>query len=231
MKIPCVTMVFHELDVIKKHLESLTKLSDRLEIYVVENYSPNSNLIAEHVHGLLDTGLVKAQYIFSKNVANNAIETILRSGHIPRNNPYILITDGDLTADPTFLDEQLDIIQRTSAQVCAVDLDTSNLPLKTFPESINWHPKKGFTGGHLLLMRKWVLDGFLSTGEKFLDVNLHKYVTKKFWARTKINKAHHLTWDLYADLNHPYTKLKLSKTWDETWNASDTCDYTVFTKK
>ena len=55
---------------------------------------------------------------------------------------------------------------------------------------------------------------------KFVDRDLHKYchdVRGMQWARTKRALFRHLTWDSYQDLNHPYTRFKLSVPLDELW--------------
>jgi hypothetical protein len=59
---------------------------------------------------------------------------------------------------------------------------------------------------------------------------MHRFcyeVLHKKWARTKRATAYHLTWDLYGDKNHPYTKMKLAKSFKETWYHKDLAGYSV----
>ena len=228
MNIPCVVLIYDQLDIIKASLDSLARLSDRLELHIVENPSPHSPAIREYVRTLH-----AAHYLFEKNISNNAVETILKHEIVTNENPYVLVTDGDLTAQPTFLDESLSIIENENVFSVSVALDLSNLPVIAFPEATTWYPPAtqhdnydvGYTGMHLTLMRTHDVRNFLGTQKRFYDVNLHHFSKPRHWARTKLHQARHITWDTYRDRNHPYTQMKTNTPFQALWNHDEYAGY------
>jgi hypothetical protein len=88
------------------------------------------------------------------------------------------------------------------------------------------------TGGHLMMLRGKDFAKYINWKNEnkilHIDDEMRKYcydTLHKKWARTKKSKAYHLTWDLYADKNHPYTKFRSKKTFKETWNHSQKASY------
>jgi len=245
-KIPCYVLVFDQLSIIEKSLEFLTRFGDRLELVVIENPSRQSPAIGQLIDRYGRQGLVKRYYRFDANITGMAYDIVITQElpHIKR-SPYVMITDGDLTASGSaWLEEELSILKKNpDVFACGVSLDMSNLPLKAFPEASSWIPPdraeypdfyEATTGGHLLLMRGQGLYEFMGwkeqTGLHFLDGSMHRYcyeVLGAKWARTKRNTAYHLTWDLYQDKKHRYTKLKTAKTFDETWRHRESAPYTL----
>ena len=235
-KIPCYVLIFDQLDIIKSSLNFLSKYSNRLDLIVIENPSPNTAKIKKLVDSLGQSGLVKRYYLFDKNITGNAYDTVLtKELDEIKKSPFVLITDGDLMADnPGWLDEEISILKKHKGVfACGVSLDMSNLPLASFPSAKNWIPKdiaehkdyfEALTGGHLLLVRGKEFYDFMKWKDKnnlyFVDGFMHKYcyeILNKRWSRTKKSKARHLTWDLYLDKDHAYTKLKTEKSFHETW--------------
>ena len=248
-KIPCVVLVYFDFDSIHATLEALAVHADSLDLIVVENPSPSTaDLIRPYVTGLMDGGTVAEYYLFERNITNNAFQIVLERLHDRiRRSPHVIVTDGDvLVHDPSWLDEEIGVLEsHPEVFACGVSLDMDNLPLATFPEAGGWVPPiiadrgdylEGVTGMQLVAFRGEELTGFLdyraAMGLHFLDSHLHVYsynTLNKRWARTRRATARHLTWDRYADLSHPYTTAKLSRSFDETWRHSDRCAYRLYT--
>lgn len=235
-KIPCYVLIFDQVEIIQKSLNFLGKYADKLDIIVIENPSDNTPKIKRFVNKLGKDGLVKRYYLMDNNVTGRAMKLVLdKERFLILQHNYVILTDGDLTVEDThWLQEQKKIMSRNrDVFACGVSLDMSNLPLSTFPHANDWIPAdmstqknyyEAFTGTHLLMLRSkdlfactdWLAENSLAS----VDGTFHKYCYEeagKKWARTKKAKAYHLTWDLYADKNHPYTKFKLSKSVQETW--------------
>ncbi|HSX29869.1 MAG TPA: hypothetical protein VLE73_04905 [Candidatus Saccharimonadales bacterium] len=245
-KILCYVLVFDQVDIIKKCLTFLSKYSDRLDLIVLENPSKNTPVIKNIVENMGKQGHVKRYYLFDENITGIAMMTVLNKEQaLVKKSAYTIISDGDLvSSDADWLDEEVGILKHNpDVLACGISLDMSNLPLKTYPESTGWIPPdisekpdyyEAVTGGHLLMLRGRDFSDYIdwknSSGADHIDSIMHKYCyeTKhKKWARTKKSKAYHLTWDLYADKNHPYTKFRSKKTFKETWHHTQTATYTV----
>lgn len=237
-RILCYVIIFDQFEIIKKSLDFLAQYADRLDLVIIENPSTHTPEIKKLVDGYGHQGLVKRYYLFDQNITGMAYDIVITK-ELPliSKSRYVMITDGDLTCDDqNWLDEEIAILaQHTDVFACGVSLDMSNLPLKNFPEAKSWIPPDAQefddyyepvtgTGGHLLLMHGKGMAGFMRWKDEnnvhFLDSNMHRYcreVLNKKWARTKRAQAYHLTWDLYQDKNHAYTKFKTSKSFDDMW--------------
>lgn len=238
--IPVFILVYQELNIIKKCIESIIG-DERLEIYVIENKSKNSKEIRKYLLCQLRKGNIKACYFFRDNISNNAYDIILdQKKHIYRKSKYLIISDGDLKVDSKgWLDEEISILKDNKVFACGVSLDMSNLPIKSFPESIDWIPpviketNKYYisnTGIHLLMIRtnKFIeAQNILKSKRlKFLDSNFHSIAESKnmYWTRTKMSTAKHLTWDLYKNKKHNYTRHKI-KNQESIWNHDRVSKY------
>jgi hypothetical protein len=243
-KILCYVLIFDQVDIIKKSLNFLTKYSDRLDLVIIENPSDNTPEIKKYIKGLGEKRLIKRYYLFEENITSNAVVRVLDEeiGYIAK-SLYTIITDGDLTSDDKdWLDEEINILKRNKEVfACGITLDKSNLPIKAFPEAKGWIPPdvseqpnyyEAATGGHLMMLRGKDFAKYINWKNEnkilHIDDEMRKYcydTLHKKWARTKKSKAYHLTWDLYADKNHPYTKFRSKKTFKETWNHSQKASY------
>ncbi|QTF49045.1 putative WbbJ Acetyltransferase [Acanthamoeba polyphaga mimivirus] len=247
-KIPCFVLIYDQVDIIKKCLSFFTKYNSRLDIIVIENFSQNTNeTIKPYVMNLLNKKKIWKYYLFENNIMNNAyhmaLQHAIKTYLDPKKYPYTLITDGDLTIDnEDWIEEQINIMESNkNIYVSSCSLDTSNLPTETFPEATSW-TKTGIDRGNyiedntgifsLLLKTVDVIDLMVfldSKNLRFLDslINHYCYNYKyKIWARTKKSKAYHLTWDLYKDLDHPYTKMKRENIY--LWSQNLTCKFDLF---
>lgn len=242
----CYVLVFEQVDIIKQSLTFLCKHTDLIDIVVVENPSSKSKAIASLVKKFGDKGLVKRHYIFDENITGEAYRLVIKNELSElKKRQYIMITDGDLTSkNGRVIAEVLDIMKHNRGVfACGSSLDMSNLPTKTFPDSIHWVPPdkseqaeyyEAITGGHLLALR---VNEFLrcmawldKTNQAFVDGNMHTYcyeVIHRHWARTKNTMSYHLTWDLYNNKDHPYTRLKTGKSFADTWHHKKTSTYTL----
>jgi len=245
-KIPCFVLIFDQVEIIRKTLEFLAEYKDRLEIIAVENPSENSPEIKKMIDEFGAAGIVKRHYLFEKNVTGAAYSAAIKNEQsLLEKSSFAVITDGDITVvNGDWLKEELRVLKKhDDVFAIGTTLSKRNLPLATFPDANGWIPKdihenrdyfEVNTGAHLLLLRTRELLDFMDWKEKnglqFVDGSLHRYaaeVIHKKWARTKHTEAYHLTWDLYFDRNHPYTKMKLDKSFNATWHHSDTSDFTV----
>jgi hypothetical protein len=245
-KVLTYVLVYDQTEIIRKSLDFLTKFSDQLDIVVIENPSPSTPKIKKLVNRYGAAGKIKRYYLFEENIAANVFSAVLENERsIIKKHQFVMITDGDLTcSDSNWINEERDILKNNpSLFTCGMSLDLSNLPLKAFPEAASWLPKdvavhddyvENITGLYTLMFSSRDLLAFMDwfKGEErpFVDSTLHHYcyeVIKKKWARTKHAEAYHLTWDLYKDKNNAYTKLKTSKSHQETWFHTRTSGYSL----
>lgn len=235
-RIPVVMLAYFDEPTIRHCLEGLQPLRHRLAVTLVENNSPHSAAIRRSVAPFLSSGLVHEYLYFPENISNNAFFIALREAVSCAEHQTIIVTDGDLTPlSPNWLDEQLRVVN-VHHEVFAIggSLCLENLPLAAFPDAGGWVPPdvadrgdyfEAYTGMHFVMFRGHELAQALSfiaeAGEKFQDSVLHKYCYGRLgrrWARTKKATFRHLTWDNYANLDHPYTRMKRSKSFVDHWS-------------
>ncbi len=237
-------VVFFDCEVIIKTLESLLPLKKHIEIIVIENPSVYSADIFACSKAFENLGLVKKHFLFEKNIMSDAMLEILNKEFKLQSYDYCVVTDGDLKLlDLGWLEEAKKTLKNKEVFAIGISLDMKNLPIKTFPDSINWIPPdisfsekyiEADTGMHLLTMTgktlQLAVEYINHNNLVFCDYNLNSYCKKvlnKKWCRTKNAKAIHLTWDSYNNLEHPYTQFKLTKTFDEHWNQKFKASYKV----
>jgi hypothetical protein len=246
-KILCYVLIFDQVEIIKKSLDFLSQNSSKLDLIIIENPSGNTPKIKKYVQQLGKKRLIKRYYLFDENITSNAMVAILDK-EIDRiaKSPYTIITDGDLISnDQDWLGEEMKILKNNkNVFACGISLDMSNLPIKAFPEAKSWIPPdvseqpdyyEAATGGHLMMLRGKDFAEYIRWKNEnkvlHIDNEMRKYcydLLHKKWARTKKSKAYHLTWDLYADKNHPYTKFRSQKSFKETWNHSKKAAYKLY---
>lgn len=227
--------VYFDFEVIKSSFDSLLQYKDYLDIVVVENKSINTSKIKPFFIKCLKEKKILRYYLSNKNITNNALEIVIdRELPLIKNQKYFMISDGDLLfySKNSFI--EIFNVLNTNDDVfsCGISLDMSNLPIDVFPESKNWIPQdicehdnfiEARTGAHFLMLRTSYFLEYWSYRKKknlrFLDSTMANYCYNnlKKWGRTKYSSARHLTWDSYADINHPYTKEKFRKNFNQTW--------------
>jgi hypothetical protein len=210
--------------------------SDQLDIVVIENPSASTPKIKKIVDRYGKEGKIKRYYLFKENIAANVFSIVLENERsLVKKHKLVMITDGDLTCDDdNWINEEKYVLKNNpNVFTVGMSLGMSNLPLKAFPDAHSWFPKdvsieedyvQNITGLYMLLFRNQDLlkfmDWFKTEKRPFVDGTLHQYcydIIKRQWARTKKAESYHLTWDLYKDRNNAYTKMKTSKTHQETW--------------
>ncbi|MDR1849156.1 MAG: hypothetical protein LBQ75_03875, partial [Zoogloeaceae bacterium] len=250
-KIPCYVLTFFDHETVIKSLNFLVQYSARLDIMVIENFSDyTESHIKPYLADLLKQGKISRYFLFEENIGMNAMETVIAHDREKlAEHEYFMITDGDLTVqDPGWLDEQISILANPEVAVSGVRLDMTNLPSSDkYPDAPQWVPPaievagknylEGKTGWSLALFKTGifflVLDLIKAKKGQLSDANsfhiLEKHLGLK-WVKTKKAQAYHLTWDVYADPDHPYAKWKLAHTYHEIWHHSRYCDYALFDK-
>jgi glycosyltransferase involved in cell wall biosynthesis len=245
IKIPCMVIIFFDFEVIKKSLEFITKYSHLLDITVVENKSDyTESQIKPYVMNLLNHNKISQYVLFDENISGNACKTVIDENLINLKSDYIIIADGNMIIDnENWIYEHLAIVNQPNVFCVGTQIDMSNLPNvegadKWLPAPIsNDNPIyiHGLTGGWFLTFKtKEFLKAFKYIKQnnlKFVDSSFHKYCCEQgtVWARTRVSKAYHLTWDSYSDPNHPYTKWKNSLTLQEIWHHDRYCSYKAYT--
>ena len=237
MTIPCVVVAYYDFENIKTTVDHLLDYVGILDLHVIEN---SSELTKTHIEPyfleLVHSGKVSKYFLFDRNISNNALEVVLDGGYIDfSDSEYVMLTDGDLLPlNHGWLLEEMEIVGKSKEVfACGIRLDLGNLPTTTFPDAHRWvgAPRSETDlyleapgGLHLVLLTTAELIGFLNYRKRhdlrIADFTLRHYcyeILDKKWVTTKRSSARHLTWDRYSDLGHPYTKLKLSRSFDETW--------------
>jgi len=241
-KILILSVVYFNTDIIKKHIDFLTTVTDIADIIILENPSESTSEIKQYCLDLVNKQKIKQYCLFNDNICGGVFKEIYKDIDLT-NYEYIMMTDGDLTVDniTNWLDEQIEIlINHPDTFTCAVDLSLENLPVHIYPKAENWHPKPisissdsidGQTGIHLLLFKKNILNTFMNqlydSDLVFVDNTMHNYCVKNQlrWKRTKFSKAYHHTWDLYTSVEHSYTIMKNSISHEKIWYHNKKSNY------
>jgi hypothetical protein len=242
-KVLLVSLVYQEIDLNMTQMESLFPLIDLLDIIVLENYSSTTEEKGiPYFLNLLKEKKISQYILFEKNIGGSAFFMFFIDFlNNLKNYDYIVITDGDVQAlNNNWLFESIMIIDKAeNAFCCAVDYNTDNLPIESFPESRNWMPipidhgwyLESATGGHLLMFKSESINDFVVWLQEnkllFIDDNIRGFchtILKKRWYKTKYSKCKHLVWDLYHDKTHPYTIMKM-KPREEIFRTVTFCNY------
>lgn len=168
-----------------------------------------------------------------ENIGADAFLYAMKSVYLD-NIPYVICTDGDLELEDVSktIDAQIEIIDKNPEVLCVGSrIRMDNLPLKTFPEAINWVPEfkdegawlRGPGPHHFLMFRgveiwpmvKWITEKKVT----WVDTAIGAYAeaTNRKFVILKDHWHRHLSWDAYADLSHPYTQERLKRSFEETW--------------
>ncbi|MBT3298732.1 hypothetical protein HN385_07410 [archaeon] len=247
-KILLTSIVYFNEELVKTHIDFLTSISDKADVIVLENPSDKTPEISEYCKDLVKQNKLYKYLLFDQNIGMNTFETLFNSSVVNINDyPYVIITDGDLIVEKSgWLEEQMYILDKyPDTYACGVKMSMENLPsIKLHPDANKWYPKSskitkdyedGETGLNFLMYKTLVLKQFLDfiRDEKLtlMDTTMHvhcNHITRLQWRRTRNSECYHLTWDLYKDLKHEYTKLKTTKTREEMWFHGNYCDYSVY---
>lgn len=226
MKHICVLICYNNVEHIKKCFNSIKNLD--IDFFIIENKSENSDEISNFFINENLIGYIQ----FEENISFRAVEIFIKD-YISLLNEYdyITISDCDLLIEneiDTF-DEIISNLNRDNVMVSCVDLSFVNYPKKIDP-NYTWIPKpisenqnyiECRTGIHLCTIKKQNLHLLNGT---FIDSQIAQRVYRESgaWAKTKKNKAIHLTWDLYVEGNE-YFNLKKNTT--DIWSHKKISNY------
>lgn len=235
MKIPTVILFYKNWHFL---LQMLSRMDERCEITIIHNLSKETEQFIDVLNQWVKNGLIHKHIIFSENIANNAVKVVFRDALVDFGDAeYFILTDGDLLPDRGWLDEHMSILNKhDNVFVVGSDLYMDNLP----QYGQGWVPVAidrgdyldGKFGTHLMTFRtddfNMMVDFLLKNNQSFCDTNYHLYAErwKQKSVKTKQAKSVHLTWDLYRDINHPYTKERLNN--KNIWLTNKEVKYEVY---
>jgi predicted SAM-dependent methyltransferase len=242
------SIVYFNQELVKTHVDFLTSVSDKADVIVLENPSDSTSEISKYCIDLVQQNKLYKYLLFDQNIGMNTFETLFNSSVINIDDySYIIITDGDLVVkNNNWLDEQTHILDKyPDTYACGVKMSMENLPsIKIHPNVNKWYPRSskigtdyedGETGLHLLMYKNDVLKQFLdfirSNCLTLMDTTMHGFCNgylHKQWKRTKKSECHHLTWDLYNDVNDKYLKIKTTQSREDLWYHGKYCNYIVY---
>lgn len=203
MKHACILFCYNNYDHIVRCFKNLE--NPNIDFFVLENKSKNS----DKIESFFKSQNIKGYVQFERNISNNAIPIYFRDfKYLFNDYDYITFTDCDLEVNNSN-DTFSEIIKNLNIEgvgMSCVDLSMENFPY-FIPGSDKWIPNPIKTteeyivcptGGHLMTLKKYNFDVFFNA-DPFIDVALRKHINSKnlLWVKTKVNKAVHLTWDLY----------------------------------
>jgi hypothetical protein len=206
---------------------------DEIDFFVIENYSSSSSQIEKFFNECKN---IKGYIQFHENISYKANEIFLKDFfEFYSKYEFITITDCDLEVTNTQQTwaEIKNNLEFENVGVSCIDLSMENFPVH-IPGANSWIPDplnvsehyiECATGAHLLTIKSKNID-ILKT-LPFVDSNVFHtvYNMNLKWVKTKINKAKHLTWDLYKQDNE-YYQFK-QKYIHELWNHQKISNYKI----
>lgn len=230
-----VFLAYQHLDIVRCSFESIRGTD--ADIFVVENQSENSKVIAEYFADKDHIGYIQ----FHENVANSSMTIFIQDyWELITQYEYVTFTDGDLFVydAKAMFDEIFDAFKDPQVIISSADLwqgnnyqNTERLGKEDFLKEMCSNQSifgsvQGHTGNffvtikhediNLVRLNKLYLDSFLA--ETVNSMN-------RSWFKTNKNKVYHLTWDLYYEGN-PYFEFK-KQVFDKIWFKEHKSGYDV----
>ena len=249
-KIQVFILEFFDIEAITASLETLF-FYPSLEINVLENKSDSTDsVIKPYLINLVKKKKIKRYFAFDKNIFNGVTDIALKHPLINLiETEYCIVTDGSLSCqEPTWLQKQLQLMEEIkNAYICAVSIDTSNMPKGCRQEDYLGHPSiinkgdyeiigSGHTNGHMLLIKSAdLIDTLKFFGEHkktITDCSFGAYKhahRNRIWLRVKTPLFHRHTWDYFKVPNHPYLAYKTNFNMERRF-APMRCGYTIYTE-
>lgn len=242
---PLLFITFYNVDIVQRSLQSMIKFYDHpselpYDIYMLENPSDNTPDMEKYILDMMKQGWVKAYYRSTVNIAANIIYHFYRKCPHLFETDYVIVTEGDVDLEEGTHQEAISILNNkdnSDLGLCSVEFNLCNLPRKIYPECDSWVPPVqavrsdctiGNTGYQYLVFRTSVYKLYMEhvkVRELVMDTDLYNFLLRHSlkWGRTKLHKLIHLTWDIYADPDHPYNALKAKLRRDDTlWRDDKT---------
>jgi hypothetical protein len=244
-KIPCIVLVYKNLNVIASCLDFLLQYESRLAFHIIENASETTPFTSAYFTKLARWGRIQSYTLFEENITNNAADIFLRDHREIMDAPYVIFTDGDVVADDGWLDECVDILDRhPEVFCCTVRMDATKWPEPLKAAFLNY-PRKEFDDyieggsgvwlchfrGHEL---REVVDVLQRNGLRFRDAYLNHYARifrGQKWVSTKTATAVELTRSFYyGDSEYRASKnAMINARFDgdhyRLWGHDDICRY------
>ena len=248
-KIPCVVLIYDNVEIIKRSIGSLQKFRDRLSIHVIENPSEYTNHYTKPAMlSLLGANLIDSYNIFDENITNNAFEVFISSECYDLwSSEYIIITDGDVVADGDWLDNQIDVLEKHKDVFCCsvkMSLDGWSAGLKDrfgSARSENDDYIEINSGIWLCMFRtadfKFVYDLFIDNKFRFRDGPINRFVyeyLRKKWVSTKKSLAYELTRSGFSNPSYRVNKNMLISEHGSIinfWNHNKISGFRTFSKQ
>lgn len=212
-----VFLAYKNVEIVTKSFESIKDVD--ADIFIVENQSENSKVIADYFEGKNHVGYIQ----FHENVANSSMSIFIADywGLIEQYE-YVTFTDGDLYVNDVKLmfDEIFDAFKNPEVIISSAELWQGNnytnsvrLDLERFVNDSECNSElfgsvQGHTGNFFVTVKHQDINLF-RMNELYLDSFLAQAVNglNRSWYKVNKHKVYHLTWDLYVDGN-PYFEFK-----------------------
>ena len=212
-----VFLAYKHLDIVSKSFESIKDVD--ADIFIVENQSENSTLIADYFEDKNHIGYIQ----FHENVANSSMSIFIADYWILiEQYEYVTFTDGDLFVydskamfdeifdafkDPQVIVSSADLWQGNNYQN-AVRLNTDDFLQEMSSNQSGFGSVQGHTGNFFITVKHQDINIF-RLNKLYLDSFLAETVNglNRSWYKVNRNKVYHLTWDLYVEGN-PYFEFK-----------------------
>jgi hypothetical protein len=220
-----VFLAYQHLDIVKRSFESIKNVD--ADIFIVENKSENSTLIADYFKDHNHIGYIQ----FHENVANSSMNIFINDfWDFINQYEYVTFTDGDLFVYDVkaMFEEIFDAFKYPDVLISSADLwqgnnyqNSERLGIGSFIQEmssneIEFGSIKGHTGNFFITLKNKDL-GILKQNKLYLDSFIAETVNQlnRAWYKVNKNKVYHLTWDLYYHGN-PYFEFK-KQVYDKIW--------------
>lgn len=247
-KIPCLVLIYDNVEIIKRSINSLLKYRERLTIHIIENPSAfTEHYTKPSMQSLLYAGLIDSYTLFDANITNNAFEEFLRTTPLPIwDSEFILLTDGDVVAEGEWLESQINILNKYKDVFCCsvkMSLDGWSQGLKDRfgpARSENQDYIEVSSGIWLCLFRtqelKAAFNLFTQNKFRFRDGPLLRFVYeywRKKWVVSKFGIARELTRSGFSNPDYRKNKNALILQRGNIinfWNHDEICGFHTYTK-
>lgn len=233
-----VSIVFQEIDIIKKSFNSI--YNSDFDYFIIENKSNNSDEISKYFLNNNFNNIV-GYICFNENISATAVNVFLRDFHsLIKQYEYLIITDGDfyIYDIKDLINENIKAFNNTNCYISSTSLFLENnytnnknriigidnyIKKQKLRNHINHSHKIGITSACFLTFKTSNIE-FLKQIH-FIDTNIHKKVNQigGIWLVSQKNQTYHLTWDLYVEGN-PYYEWK-KQVINDIWKPKPECDY------
>jgi hypothetical protein len=125
--IPCLVLTHGRDDINRTSLLSIIDCDPRLDIDVVHNPSTaEDGSFIDFARKCVAAGTIRSFTLFEENISNNAFLLFLLGNKNRYDADFVIVSDGDILAPKTLVDEQLAIFEHhTEVLACGLRLDAT----------------------------------------------------------------------------------------------------------